>query len=222
MIVKVIIPALNEEESLPKVLKDIPEFIDEVIVIDNNSSDNTFEVAKKHGASVHKQKLPGYGNACLKGLEVVGKTNIVIFLDADYADDPTQIPELIDKINEGYDLVIGSRALGQRTKGSMTFPQIFGNWLATSLINTFWKSDFTDLGPFRAIKWEALQLINMKDQNFGWTVEMQLKAAKLNLRTTEIAVDYRNRAHGVSKVSANIKGAFQAGYIILYTIFKNL
>ena len=222
MIVKVIIPALNEEESLPKVLKDIPDFVKEVIVIDNNSSDDTFKVAKENGATVHKQILPGYGNACLKGLEVIGKADIVVFLDADYADDPKQMPKLITKITEGYDLVIGSRALGKRTKGSMTFPQIFGNWLATSLINTFWGANFSDLGPFRAIKWEALELINMKDQNFGWTVEMQLKAAKLNLKCTEIAVDYRKRAHGVSKVSSNLKGAFKAGYIILYTIFKNL
>ncbi len=224
MIIRVIIPALNEEEALPKVLKDIPDFVEEVVVVDNNSTDNTYNVAKSNGATALKQPLPGYGNACLKGLEYVSThtNDVIVFLDADYADDPTQMPLLINKIKQGCDLVIGSRALGERSKGSMTFPQVFGNWLATNLLNTFWRSNFTDLGPFRAVTWKALEAIQMKDQNFGWTVEMQLKAAKLNLKSCEVPVNYRKRAHGVSKVSGDMKGAFKAGYIILYTIFKNL
>ena len=224
MIIRVVIPALNEEEALPNVIKDIPTIVEEIIVVDNNSSDNTYEVAKNLGATTLKQPLPGYGNACLKGLEYIAttQTDIVVFLDADYADDPKQMPLLLNEIKKGNDLVIGSRALGQRSKGSMTIPQVFGNWLATTLLNTFWNVNFTDLGPFRAVTWSALQKINMQDQNFGWTVEMQLKAAQLKLKCTEVPVNYRKRAHGVSKVSGSIKGSIQAGYIILYTIFKNL
>lgn len=224
MIIKVIIPALNEQEALPKVLRDLPKNIDEVIVVDNNSTDNTFETALKNGATALKQPLPGYGNACLKGLEYIKKqkTDIIVFLDADYADDPKELPLLIAQIEKGYDLVIGSRALGNRAIGSMTFPQRFGNWLATTLINTLWGASFTDLGPFRAITNKALRELNMQDKNFGWTVEMQLKAAQKNLKCTEVPVHYKRRLHGVSKVSGSLKGSIQAGYIILLTIFKNL
>jgi len=225
MIVRVIIPALNEEDAIGKVIGEIPkEFVDEIIVVDNNSTDATSQNAKKAGATVLFQPKPGYGNACLKGLEYVFKkeTDVVIFMDADHADDPSQLPEFITKIKEGYAMVIGSRALGKREKGSMTTPQVFGNWLATTLLNTFWGSKFTDLGPFRAITIEALHQIKMEDENFGWTVEMQLKSAKLKLKSTEIPMNYRKRQHGVSKVSGSIKGSIKAGYIILYTIFKYL
>lgn len=225
MIVRIIIPAYNEEEAVGKVIHDIPkEFVDEIIVVDNNSNDSTSKNAQAAGATVLFQPNPGYGNACLKGLEYVFslRTDIVVFMDADHADDPKQLPLLINKITSGYDLVIGSRALGKRDQGSMTIPQVFGNWLATTLLNTFWKSNFTDLGPFRAITFEALQKINMQDQNFGWTVEMQLKAAKLKVKCAEVPVNYRKRKHGVSKVSGSISGSIKAGYIILYTIFRYL
>jgi glycosyltransferase involved in cell wall biosynthesis len=224
-IVRVVIPALNEEEAVGNVIATIPKYcVDEIIVVDNNSKDATGLVAKKAGATVLSQPLPGYGNACLKGLDYVftTDTDVVVFLDADHADDPSQLPLLLDKINEGYDLVIGSRALGSREKGSMTTPQVFGNWLATTLLNTFWGSQFTDLGPFRAITTKALLQIKMEDKNFGWTVEMQLKAAKSKLKSTEIPMNYRRRSHGVSKVSGSIKGSIKAGYIILYTIFRYL
>lgn len=224
-IVRVVIPAMNEEEAVGNVISAIPKgFVEEVIVVDNNSKDQTAIVAKNAGATVLSQPLPGYGNACLKGLEYVSltSTDVVVFLDADHADDPSELPLLLDKINEGYDLVIGSRALGNREKGSMTIPQVFGNWLATTLLNTFWKSKFTDLGPFRAVTTSALNQIKMEDKNFGWTVEMQLKAAKLKLNSIEVPVNYRRRSHGVSKVSGSIKGSIKAGYIILYTIFKYL
>ena len=223
MIVRVIIPALNEEDAVGKVISEIPlGYVNEIIVIDNNSKDDTSAKAKQAGATVLLEKKPGYGNACLKGLKYAldRSTDLIIFMDADHADDPSQLPQLIKKINEGYDLVIGSRSLGKREKGSMTTPQIFGNWLATLLLNTFWRSNFTDLGPFRAVTVKALRKIKMEDQNFGWTVEMQLKAAKLKLKCTEIPMNYRKRKHGVSKVSGSIKGSIKAGYIILYTIFR--
>jgi glycosyltransferase involved in cell wall biosynthesis len=225
MIVRVVIPAMNEEDAVGNVIRDIPkDTVTEIIIVDNNSKDNTSEVAQSAGATVLFQPEPGYGNACLKGLEYVFNkpTDLVIFMDADHADDPSQLPLFIDKINQGYDLVIGSRALGTREKGSMTTPQIFGNWLATTLLNTFWECKFTDLGPFRAVTIDALHQIKMEDKDFGWTVEMQLKAAKLKLKTTEIAMNYRQRAHGVSKVSGSLKGSIKAGYIILYTIFRYL
>jgi hypothetical protein len=152
----------------------------------------------------------------------VKKNDIIVFLDGDYSDFPAEIELLISPIiSSGFDMVIGSRVLGERQKGSMLFQQIAGNWLATTLIKLFYNAHFTDLGPFRAITWNALQRINMKDKTFGWTVEMQVKAAKLNLKFTEIPVSYRKRI-GVSKVSGTIKGTILAGYKILLTIFKNI
>lgn len=225
MIVRVIIPALNEQDAIGKVIYEIPlTHVDEIIVVDNNSKDATNARAKEAGATVLFQEKPGYGNTCLKGLEYAlnKSTDLIIFMDADHADDPTQVPQFINKINEGYDLVIGSRSLGKREAGSMTIPQVFGNWLATSLLNTFWGAKYTDLGPFRAITVDALHKINMVDKNFGWTVEMQLKVSKQKLPTTEIPTNYKKRKHGVSKVSGSIKGSIKAGYIILYTIFKHI
>ncbi|QTN37884.1 glycosyltransferase family 2 protein [Cryomorphaceae bacterium] len=223
----VVIPAFNEENSVGKVVRDIPkDCVDEVIVVDNNSSDATEQSALAEGATVLSEPKQGYGAACLKGLSYVDTLDplpdVVVFLDADYSDYPEELPSLVRPILEnGMDLVIGSRALGDREKGSMTFPQVFGNWLATTLLRWFYKVEFTDLGPFRAIRYDALQHIGMVDTNYGWTVEMQLKAAKLGLRTTEVPVTYRQRI-GQSKVSGTVKGAVSAGYKILYTIFKYL
>lgn len=223
----VIIPAYNEENSIKKVILDLPlHLISEVIVVNNNSNDNTEKNALAGGATVLKESEQGYGAACLKGLEYLdkksSKPDIVVFIDADYSDHPEQLPELIKPITENnFDLVIGSRALGKRSRGSMTPQQIFGNKLATTLIKLLYKVHYTDLGPFRAIKYESLILLKMSDRNYGWTVEMQLKAAKQKMKICEVPVDYRERI-GFSKISGTLKGTIGAGYKIITTIFKYL
>lgn len=223
----VIIPAFNEENAVGKVINAIPkDWVEEIVVVNNASTDDTRIAAEKEGATVLDQPLKGYGNACLKGIEYVNdkstKPSIIVFLDADYSDYPEQLPELVKPILEDQmDMVIGSRALGEREGGSMTFPQVFGNWLATRLIRLFYGYKFTDLGPFRAIRWDSLMQIEMQDKTFGWTVEMQVKAAKLKLKCTEVPMAYRNRI-GKSKVSGTVYGTVMAGYKILYTIFKYL
>lgn len=227
--ISVIIPAYNEEASIGKVIADIPaEWVDEIVVCDNNSTDDTAEEAHRAGATVVFQPRPGYGNACLAGMAYLQQRpapqqpQIVVFLDGDYSDFPEQLPLLVAPIIEAdYDLVIGSRALGRMERGAMQPQQIFGNWLATTLIRLFFGYRFTDLGPFRAIKWDKLLSLGMEDRNYGWTVEMQVKAAKAGLRCTEVPVDYRRRI-GHSKVSGTIKGTILAGHKILWTIFKNL
>lgn len=223
----VIIPAYNEEESIAKVVADIPkDLVNETIVVNNNSTDNTHQVAKEAGATVLDEPQQGYGAACLKGIAYAKalspNPDIIVFIDGDYSDYPQQMPEVVAPILEqDIDMVIGSRALGKRQKGAMMPQQIFGNWLATFLIRLFYRVKFTDLGPFRAIKFDKLLAIGMKDQNYGWTVEMQLKAAKHKLKVTEVPVDYKRRI-GVSKVSGTVKGTFMAGYKIIWTIFKYL
>jgi glycosyltransferase involved in cell wall biosynthesis len=224
--VYVIIPAFNESKSIAKVLADIPDLVNETIVVNNASTDDTETIAKEQGATVLKENRKGYGYSCLKGIEYLqtkaNLNDIIVFLDGDYSDFPEEISMLIDPILESdFDLVIGSRALGIREPGSMLFQQIAGNWLATALIKLFYNAHFTDLGPFRAIQWKALQQIDMKDKTFGWTVEMQVKAAKHKLKFTEVAVNYRRRI-GVSKVSGTIYGTIMAGYKIVLTIFKNI
>ena len=226
-IIDVIIPAYNEEASIGAVVSDIPkELVRNIIVCENNCTDNTVEVAKAAGAIVVSQPIKGYGNACLKGMEYVSNTkvppDIVVFLDGDYSDHPEQMTELVRPIiEEDYDFVIASRALGQLEKGAMMPQQVFGNWLATTLIKLFYKVTFTDLGPFRAIKYDKLLDIKMEDKTFGWTVEMQVKAAKLKMKCLEIPALYRKRI-GVSKVSGTIRGTILAGHKILWTIFKLL
>lgn len=225
--IDVIIPAFNEENSLDKVLQDIPaDLVREVIVCNNASTDKTPEVAVANGATLVNQPLRGYGNACLKGMEHVANNpvppDIVVFIDADYSDYPEEMYDLVRPIlEEDIDMVIGSRALGDMEAGSMTPQQIFGNWLATNLIRFFYKYEFTDLGPFRAIRYDKLLAIDMQDKTYGWTVEMQVKAAKLNMKCTEIPVTYRKRI-GFSKVSGTVKGTILAGHKILWTIFKLL
>lgn len=225
-LIKVIIPAFNEEQSIGKVIADIPSVVNEIVVANNASTDSTAKVAAEAGATVVDQPIPGYGNACLKGIEYVAsqevKPDIIVFIDGDYSDYPEQLTEVIAPIvaNEA-DMVIGSRALGDRASGSMTFPQVFGNWLATTLMKWIYGAKFTDLGPFRAIQWESLVALQMKDKTYGWTVEMQVKAAKQKLRFTEVPVNYKKRI-GVSKVSGTVKGTILAGYKILWTIFKSI
>jgi len=223
--IKVIIPAFNEENAVGKVISEIPkDLVSEVVVVNNASTDQTESQAKKHGATVLDQPKQGYGYACLKGIEYLTSDppHIVVFLDADYSDYPEEMYGLVKPILEDqYDLVIGSRALGHRQGGSMTPQQIFGNLLATSLLKLFYGATFRDLGPFRAIKYSSLMELKMQDQTYGWTVEMQLKASKQGLRCTEVPVNYRQRV-GKSKVSGTVKGTVMAGYKILWTIFKYL
>jgi glycosyltransferase involved in cell wall biosynthesis len=226
-IIDVIIPAYNEEQSIGLVLDEIPKsWVRNVVVANNNSSDRTGEVAEKHGAIVVFQPEPGYGNACLKAMDFITqqevKPDIIVFLDGDHSDYPEELPDVLAPILDGNaDMVIGSRALGKSERGSLTPQQVFGNWLATRMLRLFYGVKFTDLGPFRAIRYENLLQLNMVDRNYGWTVEMQIKAAKQKLRSVEVPVDYRVRI-GESKVSGTIKGTIGAGYKIILTLFKYL
>jgi glycosyltransferase involved in cell wall biosynthesis len=223
--IAVIIPAQNEEKSISKVLAHIPRKLSPaIVVVDNASDDATGEVAEEAGATVIYEKRKGYGYACLAGMayceELHPKPDIIVFLDADYSDHPEEMEALVEPIIKGEaDLVIGSRALGKRETGSMTPAQVFGNRLATFLLKHLYGAEFTDLGPFRAIRFDKLLELNMQDKTYGWTVEMQLKAAKQKLRSTEVPVNYRRRI-GKSKISGTISGTLKAGYKILYTIFK--
>lgn len=223
----VIIPAINEENSIGKVVTEIPkDLVSEIVVCNNGSSDKTEEVAKAAGATVLNEERKGYGWACLKGMEYASnleiKPDIIVFIDGDYSDYPEEMRLLVQPILEDRaDFVIGSRALGKREKGSMTFPQVFGNWLATRLMRLFHRVKYSDLGPFRAIKYDALMSLEMVDKTYGWTIEMQIKAAKKKLRYTEVPVNYKKRI-GISKVSGTVKGTILAGYKIILTIFKYL
>lgn len=226
-IVDVIIPAFNEEKSIPFVVADIPKnWVRHIIVTDNKSTDDTAKVAREAGAVVVYEGEPGYGAACLKGMEYIAaldtQPDIVVFLDGDYSDYPEQLAELVGElISNNQDLVIGSRCEGELEPGAMKPQQIFGNWLATCLIKLIYKYDFTDLGPFRAIRYDSLLKLKMVDRDYGWTVEMQVKAAKHKMKCSEIAVNYKNRI-GKSKVSGTVKGTILAGHKILWTIFKLL
>lgn len=218
-----IIPVYNEAESIARVLADLPRaWVEEVIVVDNGSTDATAETAARAGATVIQEPNRGYGNACLRGLGHAARLHpeIIVFLDGDYSDHPEELPLLVRPIlaNEA-DLVIGSRVLGKAAPGALLPQARFGNWLATRLIRLLYGVHFTDLGPFRAVRHEALRQMGMQDRNFGWTVEMQVKAARLGLRVAEVPVSYRKRI-GVSKVTGTVRGTLGAGYKILYTIFK--
>ncbi len=219
----IIIPVYNEQESIHKVIKAIPSEINsEIIVINNNSTDNTSEVAKNAGAKVLFESFQGYGAACLKGIDYCKNKNIevVLFLDGDYSDYPEESVEILKPIYDGeYDFVIGSRRMGVREKGALPIQSQFGSIIAGFLINLFWGVKYSDLGPFRAIKMSSLVKLNMEDKWYGWTVEMQIKAAREKLRIKEIPVSYRIRI-GKSKVTGTIKGTVMASEIILTTIFK--
>ena len=223
-LIKVIIPAYNEQDSIALVINDIPKIVDEVIVISNNSTDKTELNAKNAGATVLTETKKGYGYACLKGLDYISKQktkpDIIVFLDGDYSDYPEQLTEIIAPIiNKDIDFVLGARVKKLRESGSMTPQQVFGNWLATFLMKLFFGAKFSDLGPFRAIKYNKLLALNMEDKTYGWTVEMQLKVLKQKMTYKEIPVKYRNRI-GVSKVSGTVKGTIFAGIKILSWIFK--
>lgn len=223
-IIKVIIPAYNEQDSIANVIHDIPKIVDEIIVVSNKSTDNTEINAKNAGASVLSETRKGYGYACLKGMDYIKNQkldpDIIVFLDGDYSDYPEQLLEIIAPIvNNNIDFVVGSRVKNLREIGSMTPQQVFGNWLATFLMKVFFGAKFSDLGPFRAIKYKKLLALNMEDKTYGWTVEMQLKVLKQKMSYSEIPVRYRNRI-GVSKVSGTVKGTIFAGAKILGWIFK--
>ena len=220
--ISIIIPAINEEESIGLVLNDIPKDIArEIIVVDNGSHDNTANVAENLGAKVMLEPLRGYGSACLRGISVLKKdTDIVVFLDGDYSDYPQDMHTILKPILTGNaEMVIGSRMLGVREKGALLPQALFGNKLAAFLIRLFWGFRYTDLGPFRAITYKVLLSLNMADKNFGWTVEMQIKALKKGLQIVEVPVRYRKRV-GVSKITGTFSGTVRAGTKIIYTIFK--
>ncbi|WP_350289957.1 glycosyltransferase family 2 protein [uncultured Croceitalea sp.] len=222
--IKVIIPAYNEGDSIGHVVSEIPKSVSEVIVVNNNSTDNTILNAQQAGATVLTENRKGYGYACLKGMDYIAEQSkqpdIIVFIDGDYSDYPEELDKIVAPIlNENMDFVIGARNKELREPGSMTFPQIFGNELATFLMKLFFGAKFTDLGPFRAIKYEKLKELQMEDKTYGWTVEMQLKALRKKLAYTEVPVRYKKRI-GVSKVSGTVKGAIFAGVKILGWIFK--
>jgi glycosyltransferase involved in cell wall biosynthesis len=220
--VAVIIPALNEEKAIGKVVACVPPWVDDVIVVDNGSHDETMAVAKASGARVLLEPRRGYGSACLTGIRALKHTDIVVFLDGDFSDYPHEMDRLVDPlIADRADMVIGSRVKGRREPGALTPQARFGNWLACLLMRLFWKIEFTDLGPFRAIVYPALMGLEMRDLDYGWTVEMQIKAAQQGLRSIEVPVSYRRRI-GTSKVSGTLKGVLLAGTKILYTIFRSI
>lgn len=217
--VAVIIPVLNEAEALPEVLAAIPSWVAHVIVADNGSTDGSGDIARAAGAIVVVEPRRGYGSACLKAIAALPEdVGIVVFMDGDASDDTSEMAALVRPIAEGEaDFVLGSRVMGQRERGALTPQQIFGNALACTLIRMIWRERFTDLGPFRAISRQALARLRMADPDYGWTVEMQVRAAKLGLACREIPARYRRRI-GTSKVSGTIRGVIGAGTKILYVI----
>jgi glycosyltransferase involved in cell wall biosynthesis len=220
----VIIPAFNEAQSIGQVISEIPDLVSEIIVVNNNSTDNTAAVATAAGATVLFEERMGYGYACLQGINYAGKRSktpqIIVFMDGDYSDFPEDLHKVIEPILAGeVDFVIGARDKALREEGSMTPQQVFGNWLATFLMKLLFKAKFTDLGPFRAIRYEQLIALEMEDKTYGWTVEMQLKVLKKKIAYTEVPVRYKKRI-GISKVSGTIKGSIFAGIKILRWIFK--
>ena len=222
--IKVIIPAYNEANSISQVIQGIPKIVSEIIVVNNDSTDATARNAKNAGATVLTEHKKGYGYACLCGMNYVSQQSnnpdIIVFIDGDYSDYPEDLSKVIQPIiEEDIDLVIGARVKELREQGSMTPQQIFGNWLASFLMKLFFGSKFTDLGPFRAIKYDKLLTLEMEDKTYGWTVEMQLKALNRKLSYIEVPVRYRKRI-GVSKVSGTVKGSIFAGVKILGWIFK--
>lgn len=218
--VAVVVPALDEEQAIGRVIADIPDFVDDIVVADNGSTDATAAVARAAGARIVTERERGYGAACLAGIAALHDADIVVFLDGDYSDDPAQMALLVDPIANGTaDLVIGSRTQISQVPGALAHHQRFGNWLACLLIKRIWGVSYTDLGPFRAIDRRALERLGMSERTFGWTVEMQIKAARDGLRTLEVPVSYRPRI-GTSKISGTIRGSFNAGRAILGQITR--
>ena len=223
--IKVIIPAFNEEKSIAKVIAEIPDFVEEIVVVNNNSTDQTAQVATKAGANVLTEKSKGYGYACLKGIDYLSQKDktpdILVFLDGDFSDFPQELTKIIQPIIKGsVDFVVGARVKELRASGSLTPQQVFGNWLACILMKMLYQSSFTDLGPFRAIRWKTLENLKMSDKTYGWTIEMQLKVLRQKISYQEVPVSYKKRI-GVSKVSGTVKGTIFAGVKIIGWIFKH-
>ena len=224
MRVDVVIPAFNEEPSLPLVLAAIPKaVVDRIVVVDNASSDGTAKAARAGGAIVVSEPHSGYGSACLAGLDYLRHhrpPDVVVFLDGDYSDHPDELPRLLEPIrNQQAQMVIGSRVLGKRERGALLVQARLGNWIACSMIRWLYGHRYTDLGPFRAITWEGLESLAMRDTDFGWTAEMQVKALRKGLEVTEVPVSYRRRV-GVSKITGTLRGTIMAGYKILTTVMR--
>ncbi|MGQ9922067.1 MAG: glycosyltransferase family 2 protein [Desulfobacca sp.] len=218
--VGVVIPALNEEAVIGQVVAAIPAWVDEVVVVDNGSTDATAAVAQEQGARVIQEPQRGYGAACLAGIAALPDPDIIVFMDGDGSDVPKEMDFLVDPlIQDKAELVIGSRVLGIRESGALS-PQVrFGNWLACWLIHLCWGQSYTDLGPFRAIRRQSLLCLAMQDRDYGWTVEMQIKAVSRGLKIIEVPVSYRRRV-GTSKISGTLRGVMGAGIKILYVIFR--
>jgi len=220
--VSVVIPVFNEQDAITRVLQDLPwDLLHEVIVVDNGSTDQTAKLATAAGARVVEESRRGYGSACLRGIDSAESPDIIAFIDGDYSDHPQEMVDVLAPLLAGRaDFVVGSRVLGRSEPGALLPQARFGNWLATALISAFSGVDFTDLGPFRAIRTHTLQQMEMQDTTFGWTVEMQVKAALSRVRTEEVPVSYRKRI-GVSKITGTLEGTIKAGWKILLTIFKH-
>ena len=223
--IKVIIPAFNEEKSIAKVIAEIPDLVEEIVVVNNNSTDQTVQVSTKAGATVITEKSKGYGYACLKGIDYLSQEDktpeILVFLDGDFSDFPQELTKVIQPIlDDKADFVVGARVKELRESGSLTPQQVFGNWLACFLMKILYQSSFTDLGPFRAIRWDTLENLKMSDKTYGWTIEMQLKVLRQKISYQEVPVSYKKRI-GVSKVSGTVKGTIFAGVKIIGWIFKH-
>jgi glycosyltransferase involved in cell wall biosynthesis len=219
--VSVVIPVFNERDSLPLVVRDIPAAVSEIVVVDNASTDGTESVARLLPVRLVREERRGYGSACLAGVAALrpDPPDVLVFLDGDYSDHPEEMPLLLNAIEEGADLVIGSRALGRAEAGALLPQARFGNRLACRLIRLLYGHRYTDLGPFRAVRWNAYERLEMEDTNFGWTCEMQVKALRKGLKVVEVPVSYRRRV-GVSKITGTVSGTLRAGYKILLTIFR--
>ena len=219
MNVSVIIPVLNEEDAISSVINDIPKtLIQEIIVVDNGCTDRTVQIAREYGARIVSEPRRGYGSACLAGIAAVQSPDVIVFLDGDYSDDPTEMHALVQPIRDGQaEFVIGTRRPIE--KGALLPQARFGNKLATNLMRIFFGAKYTDLGPFRAIRYDKLKALNMQDQNFGWTIEMQLKAVKMGMKVCEVPVSYRKRI-GTSKISGTFVGSIRAGTKILTSLFR--
>ena len=220
--VAVVIPVFNERDSLPLVVRAIPEgLVDEIVVVDNGSTDGTDSIARGLPVRLVRESRRGYGSACLAGVAALAQRppDVLVFLDGDFSDHPEEMPRLLDAIDAGADLVIGSRALGQRERGALLPQARFGNALACRLILWLSGHRYTDLGPFRAIRWDAYRRLGMRDTSFGWTCEMQVKAVRARLPIAEVPVSYRKRI-GVSKITGTVGGTLRAGAKILWTIAR--
>ncbi len=229
MKVAVVIPVFNERDSLPLVIADIPRhLLSEIVVVDNGSTDGSGRVAQDLAANgrsspvrVVRETRRGYGSACLAGLSALeaAPPDVVVFLDGDYSDHPEEMPALLSAIESGADLVIGSRTRGKSEPGALLPQARVGNFVAGLLIRLLYRHQYTDMGPFRAIRWEACRRLGMRDRDFGWTCEMQVKALREGLRIAEVPVSYRRRV-GVSKITGTLSGTLRAGWKILWTIVR--